>query len=78
MRSGKLMRLYARADSRPRNAANGDMLDSYADRYRSKPSPDDVVDDICTVDGFGLVAYDDAEEEVGPALLYVETYLVFS
>jgi hypothetical protein len=30
------------------------------------------------VDEFGFVEYDDAEEAVGAALLYVETYLVFS
>jgi hypothetical protein len=78
MRSGRLIRLYARADSRPLNAANGEMLDSYAERYRSRASPEDVELDIWIVDGFGLVEYADAEEAVGPARLYVDTYLVFS
>lgn len=70
------MRLYARADSRPRKAAKGEMFDSYADRYRSNARPEDVVDDIWMVDGLGFVAYADAEE--AGARLYEDTYLVFS
>jgi hypothetical protein len=54
------------------------MFDSYAERYRSRASPDEVELDIWIVEGLGFVEYADAEEAVGPALLYVETYLVFS
>lgn len=68
--SGKVMRLNARADSRPRNAAKGEMFDSYADLYLSDESLP-----ICIVDGFGFAENEDADA-VG--LLYVDTYRVFS
>ena len=77
IRSGRLIRLYARADSRPRNAANGEMLDSYAERYRSRDSPDEVDEDTWTPEILAFVGYADTED-VWPALLYVDTYLVFS
>jgi len=63
--SGNVMRLNARADSRPLNAANGEMLDSYADLYLSEGS-----EPICIVDGLGLAENEDADA-VG--LLYVDT-----
>jgi hypothetical protein len=53
------------------------MLDSYAERYRSSDNPDDVDEDACTVEMPGFVAYADTDD-VCPALLYVDTYLVFS
>jgi hypothetical protein len=53
------------------------MLDSYAERYLSSDNPDEVDEDVWTVERLGLVAYAETED-VCPALLYVDTYLVFS
>lgn len=60
--SGKLIRLYARTDSRPLNAANGDIFDSYAERYRSMAKPDDVDEDPCIPAILGLFACADVED----------------
>ena len=69
VRSKKLIRLSALADSLPRNAANGEIFCSYAERYLSMARPDEVSEDTCIVEGLGLAEYAEADDAVGCALL---------
>src|SRR6186713_1015497 len=54
MRSKTLILLSALADSLPLNAANGEIEDSYAERYRSMAMPDGLSEETWMFVGLGF------------------------